>query len=129
MFKTTMPIYEQKEVKGKLITTEKTIEVVIDTSVFSEQRWEDNFPKQAEKETLTSYIARILKTKNKNSIAYVLSGLKALYCLIKSSSFPDFESFASNFNLADEKSLNKAVNRLQYIFNLALNSSTSYPKN
>ncbi len=129
MFKTTMPIYEQKEVKGKLITTEKTIEVVIDTFVFSEQRWEDNFPKQAEKETLTSYIARILKTKNKNSIAYVLSGLKALYCLIKSSSFPDFESFASNFNLADEKSLNKAVNRLQYIFNLALNSSTSSPKN
>lgn len=129
MFKTTMPIYEQKEVKGKLITTEKTIEAVIDTFVFSEQRWEDNFPKQAEKETLTSYIARILKTKNKNSIAYVLSGLKALYCLIKSSSFPDFESFASNFNLADEKSLNKAVNRLQYIFNLALNSSTSSPKN
>lgn len=129
MFKTTMPIYEQKEVKGKLITIEKTIEVVIDTSVFSEQRWEDNFPKQAEKETLMSYISRIIKTKNKNSIAYVLSGLKALYCLIKSSSFPDFESFASNFNLADEKSLNKAVNRLQYIFNLALNSSTSSPKN
>lgn len=129
MFKTTMPIFEQKEVKGKLITVEKTIEVTIDTSVFSEQRWEDHFPKQAEKETLTNYVSRIQKTKNKKCIAYVLSGLKALYCFIKSSNFPDFESFASNFNLADSNSLNKTVERIKYIFNLVLNSSTSSPKN
>lgn len=129
MFKTTMPIFEQKETKGKLITTEKTIEVTIDTSVFSEQRWEDNFPKQSEKETLMNYVSRIQNSQNKNSLAYVLSGLKALFCFMKSSNFPDFESFASNFNLADANSLTKVVERLKYIFNLALNSSTSTPKN
>lgn len=129
MFKTTMPIFEQKEIKGKLITTEKTIEVTIDTSVFSEQRWEDSFPKQSEKETLMNYVSRLQKVKNKNTLAYSLSGLKALFCFIKSSHFPDFESFASNFNLVDIKSLTKVVERLKYIFNLVLNSSTSTPKN
>lgn len=129
MFKTTMPLFEQKEVNGKLISTEKTIEVTIDTSVFSEQRWEDHFPKQAQNETLMNYVSRLQKAKNKQSIAYVLSGLKALYCFLKSSNFPDFESFASSFNLADSNSLNKVVERIRYIFNLALNSSTSTPKN
>lgn len=128
MFKTTMPLFIQREEKGKLITEEKTIDLTIDTSVFSEQRWEDNFPKQAEKETLTNYIARIQKTKDKESLAYVLSSLKALYCLMKSSAFPDFESFASNFNLTDLNSLTKVVDRIKYIFNLALKSVTT-PKN
>lgn len=129
MFKTTMPIFEQKEVKGRLINTKKTIEVTIDTSVFAEQRWEDNFPKQAEKETLMNYVSRIIKKKNQKTIAYVLSSLKAIYCFMKSSDFPDFETFAQNFNLTQEKALNELVDRMTYIFKLALGSSTTTPKN
>lgn len=128
MFKTTMPIFEQVEQDGKLITNRKEISVVIDTSIYSEQRWETHFPKQAEKETLTAYVSRINNNRN-NSTGYVLSCLKALFCFIKANEFPDFETFCQQFNLADQKALNEIVERISYIFNIALTSSVASPKN
>lgn len=128
MFKTTMPIFEQIEQNGKLVTNRKEISVIIDTSIYSEQRWEIHFPHQAEKETLTAYVSRISNNKS-NSTSYVLGCLKALFCFIKANEFPDFESFCQQFNLADQNSLNEITERINYIFNIALTSSAASPKN
>lgn len=128
MFKTTMPIFEQIEKDGSLVTNKREITVMIDTSIFSEQRWETHFPQQAEKETLAAYVSRINSNKS-SSAAYVLSCLKALFCFIKSTEFPDFESFCQQFNLVDQKALNEITERINYIFNIALTSSVATPKN
>ena len=49
---------ETKTVK----TTRKELAIKVDTSVYAEERWEANFPANAERETLFAYIERIVET-------------------------------------------------------------------
>lgn len=53
MIKTTLPVVEKQiDAEGKLVVNKKNINVAIDTSLFAEERWEQNFPHNAKSETL-----------------------------------------------------------------------------
>lgn len=48
MIKTTLPVVEKQiDAGGKLVVNKKNINVAIDTSLFAEERWEQNFPHNA----------------------------------------------------------------------------------
>ena len=84
MIKTKLPVQE-KEIneQNKLVKTERQIDVEIDTSLFAEERWEQNFPHNAKNETLFAYVERIRKAGLMESKAHILSNLKALYCFLE----------------------------------------------
>jgi hypothetical protein len=113
---------------NNVIVTDKEIAVDIDTSLLAEERWEINFPKLAERETLFAYIARI-KVGNNITPANILSSLKALYCFIESKEIADYKEFLRMFDLSDIEKLNDLVTKIQEAFELVLKSSTASPKN
>ena len=84
MVKTKLTTVEKTldEASNSLVIKEKDITVTVDTSIFAEERWETNFPHNAIKETLFSYIERITKNKQVDSQSHILSNLKALYCFV-----------------------------------------------
>lgn len=131
MLKTTLPIVEKSidEQNKKLIVNEKNIEVLIDTSVFAEERWEANFPANAKNETLFAYIARVKETGLIESKAQIMSNLKALYCFMEGTEIADFKSFCQMFDLADGNYTTKLINKMKFVFNLVLEGSATSPKN
>lgn len=126
MIKTTLPIFEKRidESSKKIVTEEKEIKVAIDTSLFSEERWEANFPNNAKKETLFAYIERIKEAGLIDSRAHVLSNLKALYCFMEGEDIPDFKSFCQLFDLSDAEHMERLVNKIKFVFEIVLGSST-----
>ena len=58
MIKTTLPVVEKSinEQAKKIVVNKKSINVTIDTSLFAEERWEQNFPVNAKRETLFAYM-------------------------------------------------------------------------
>lgn len=131
MIKTTLPIIETSidEDKQVLVSKENTIEVSIDTSLFAEERWEKNFPSQAKNETLFAYIERVQNEGKLESKEHIVSNLKAIYCFIESDKIPDFKAFLQMFNIADSKYTERLIERIKFIFNLALSNSTVTSKN
>ena len=131
MIKTTLPIIETSinEEKQTLVSKESTIEVSIDTSLFAEERWERNFPAQAKNETLFVYIERVRDEGKLESKEHIVSNLKAIFCFIESDKIPDFKAFLQMFNIADQKYTERLIERIKFIFNLALSNSTVTSKN
>ena len=130
MIKTKLPVQE-KEIneQNKLVKTERQIDVEIDTSLFAEERWEQNFPHNAKNETLFAYIERIRKAGLMESKAHILSNLKALYCFLESKELPDFKSFLKLFDLADAEYLTRLVDKIKFVFEIALKTATANAKN
>lgn len=131
MIKTKLPTVEKTidEATHALVVKEKEIDVAIDTSLFAEERWEANFPHNAKTETLFAYIERVQKAGLLESKAHILSNLKALYCFMEGAEIADFKSFCQLFDLADGARLEKLVDKIKYVFNIVLNSSTVSSKN
>lgn len=131
MIKTTLPIFEKRvdESSKKIVTEEKEIKVAIDTSLFAEERWEANFPNNAKKETLFAYIERIKEAGLIDSRAHVLSNLKALYCFMEGEDIPDFKSFCQLFDLSDAEHMERLVNKIKFVFEIVIGSSTANSKN
>lgn len=131
MIKTTLPVVEKSidEQSKKIVVNKKSINVTIDTSLFAEERWEQNFPVNAKRETLFAYIERMKKTGQLEDKANVLSNLKALYCFMEGDAIPDFKSFCQMFDIADGEYLNELIEKIKFVFDVALNSSTATPKN
>lgn len=131
MISTTLPIVtkELDEKNNKILTNEISIDVSVDTSIFAEERWEANFPINAQKETLFAYIERVKNAGLMDSKAQILSNLKALYCFMEGKDIADFKSFCQLFDLADEKQLNKLIDKIKFVFDLVLNGSAANPKN
>lgn len=131
MIKTTLPVVEKSidEQAKKIVVNKKSINVTIDTSLFAEERWEQNFPVNAKRETLFAYIERMKKTGQLEDKANVLSNLKALYCFMEGDAIPDFKSFCQMFDIADGEYLNELIEKIKFVFDVALNSSTATPKN
>jgi len=129
--KTTLPIlkidYDETTKTAK--KTESEIEVNIDTSVFAEQRWEENFPQQAARETLFAYVERIIGTDGKIGKANILSSLKALFCFIESNALPDFKAFCQMFNVAESDYFNRLTDKISTVFDVALHGSVTTEKN
>lgn len=131
MIATKLPIIEKNidEKNNKILTNVRDIDVNIDTSLFAEERWEANFPLNAQKETLFAYIERVKNAGLMESKAHILSNLKALYCFMEGREIADFKSFCQLFDLADEGYLNKLIEKIKFVFNIVLQSSTANPKN
>ena len=131
MIKFKLPVIVQSLNGEQLLTEEKEIDILIDTSIYSEHRWNTHFPEQAERETLMSYINRVVeqsdKAKGLSGSVFILNALKALYCLIEANDFPTFKSFCQAFNLASDNA--KTAEKLKQIFSVALSSSATTPKN
>lgn len=129
MVKTKLPVQvKTDDGNGKITTTARDIDVAVDTSIFAEQRWEANFPAQAAHETLFTYIERV-QTDKLIDKAHILSNLKAIFCFIESDEIADFKSFCQLFDLADGEYLKRLTDKIEYIFNLVLNSSVATSKN
>lgn len=130
MIKTTLPVVEKQiDEEGKLAVNKKNINVAIDTSLFAEERWEQNFPHNAKNETLFAYIERMKAAGTIENKAYILSNLKALYCFMEGSDIPDFKSFCQLFDLADGEYLNELIEKIKFVFEVVLNGSTGTAKN
>lgn len=131
MLNTKLPIVKKSfdETTQKLNVVQEEIEVSVDTSLFAEERWEANFPINAKKETLFAYIERIKDTGLIESKANILSNLKALYCFLEGKDIADFKSFCQLFDLAEGEYLNKLIEKIKFIFELVLKSSTTNSKN
>lgn len=131
MLNTKLPIVKKSfdETTQKLNVVQEEIEVSVDTSLFAEERWEANFPINAKKETLFAYIERVKDTGLIESKANILSNLKALYCFLEGKDIADFKSFCQLFDLAEGEYLNKLIEKIKFIFELVLKSSTTDSKN
>lgn len=130
MINTTLPVLEKEldEASNKLVVNKRTIKVKIDTSVLAEKRWEENFPHNAKNETIFNYVERIQKAGEMDA-AHILSGLKAIYCFIVSDEIENFDAFLQLFDLADVEYLKELLDKIKFIFNVALTTATTDSKN
>ena len=120
----TIPVLEQTIVDDGLYTAEKEAIFEIDTSVYSEERWEKNFPELAAKEGLFQYAERIRKGALTDRVL-VSCMLKAIYCFVESEAVPTYKSFAQLFNLAVPSYTEKLISKLKTVFELILNGSAT----
>lgn len=121
--KIELPVLDQKIVNGELISNERTAIFNIDTSVYSEERWEQNFPALASREGLFQYVERIQKDSVTERVK-VASMLKAVYCFIESDEIPTYKAFAQMFNLATPEYTTRMINALHSAFEIILNGSS-----
>lgn len=130
MIKTKLPVQEKEiDAQNQLVKNEREIEVEIDTSLFAEERWEQHFPHNAKNETLFAYVERIKKAGLIESKEQILCNLKALYCFLESKELPDFKSFLKLFDLADAEYLTRLVDKIKFVFEIALSTATADAKN
>jgi hypothetical protein len=128
--KTTLPILRKEIDENNAVKkTEGTIDVVIDTSIYAEERWETNFPNNAKHETLFAYVERVVNAGEVNGTAKILSNLKAIYCFIESADIPDFKSFCQMFDFGDVEYTKRLCDKISTVFKYALGSSATTPKN
>ena len=118
-----LPVLDQKIVDGQIVSTERNAIFNIDTSVYSEERWEQNFPALASREGLFQYVERIQKDSTTERVK-VACMLKAIYCFIESDEIPTYKSFAQMINLATPEYTTRMINTLHSAFDLILNSSS-----
>lgn len=121
--KIQLPVLEQSFVNGKIISTEKIASFDIDTSVYSEERWEQNFPDLAKNEGLFQYIERIQKNSVTERVK-VACMLKAVYCFIESEEIPTYKEFAQMFNLSTPDYTTRMIGALHSAFEAILNGSS-----
>lgn len=121
--KIELPILKQKIENDEIVSEERSAVFDIDTSVYSEERWEQNFPALAEKESLFQYIARVKENALTDRVK-VACMLKAIYCFIESKETPTYKSFAQMFNLATPEYTDRIIQCLKNAFTLILNGSS-----
>ena len=118
-----LPILKQSFEDGTLLSVEHLEVFNIDTSVYSEERWEQHFPALAAKEGLFQYVERIQKESVTESVK-VACMLEAIYCFIESDAIPTYKSFAQMINLATPEYTTRMIKTLHDAFNVILNSSS-----
>jgi hypothetical protein len=112
------------EKRGEIMAT-------VDATVFAEERWEKNFPAQAEKETLFAYCDRVKKQleAGKPDSATVLSAIKAVYCTLESDAIPNFKAFAMLFDYSDKEMFERQMKVITTALQYAGHGSAATPKN
>lgn len=131
MIRTKLPVIHKTldEETKQLVVKESTIDVCIDTSLYAEQRWETHFPHNARSETLFAYVERIQNSGKVADRAHILSNIKAIYCFMEGEEIADFKSFLQLFDLADGDYVNRLIEKIKFVFEIALSTSTVSPKN
>lgn len=118
-----LPLLKQRIVDDTVVSEETSACFEVDTSVYSEERWEQNFPALAQKESLFSYIERIQEQSVSDRVQ-VTCMLKAIYCFIESDSIHSYKEFAQLINLATPEYTTKFIDSLRNAFKLIINSSS-----
>lgn len=118
-----LPILEQKLEGNSVVSNERIAVFDIDTSVYSEERWEQNFPVLAAKEGLFEYIERIQAADTTDRVR-VACMLKAIYCFIESSEIPTYKDFAQMIVLSDPDYATRFLEKLKDAFKAILNGSS-----
>ena len=115
----------------RIPTENGEIEATLDMSLLAEERWEQHFPKLAEKETVFSYIARLqeMAVTPEKIAPHLLTVIKALYCFVESDALPTFREFARLFAMTNAELLNKQVGAIQNALQAVLEGSIANPKN
>ena len=121
--KIKLPILTQVMKDGDIQFTETEAVFDIDTSVYSEERWEQNFPALAEKEGLFQYIERIQENAISDRVK-VASMLKAIFCFVESSTVTTYKEFAQLFNFAVPEYTTRLVTQLKAAFELSIGGSS-----
>ena len=121
--KIDLPVLKQDIVNNELVSTESTIVLDIDTSVYSEERWEQNFPELAKREGLFQYIERIRDAQTTDRVR-VACMLKAIYCFVESAAIRSYKEFAQMFNLATPEYTGRLISSLIQAFKLIIGSSS-----
>jgi hypothetical protein len=121
--KITLPILDQTLTDGEITSSLRETVFEVDTSVYSEERWEQNFPTLAAHEGLFQYIERINKDAVTERVR-VISMLKAIFCFIESEEVSTYKQFAQMFNLANVEYTDNLILKLKSAFNLILNGSS-----
>lgn len=120
--KIELPILIDEMVDGVLVRREKKEVFELDTSVYSEERWEQNFPHLASHESLFQYIERIQKDASIERVK-VACMLKAIFCFIESNYLKSYKDFAKMFNLAAPEYTTRLITILKNSFDMVLNGS------
>lgn len=121
--KIRIPILKQELKDDSLVSQEVDNIFELDTSVYSEERWEQNFPQLAAHEGLFQYIERIQKQSVTERVK-VACMLKAIYCFIESDSLTCYKDFAKMFNLAAPEYTSRLIDVLVKSFKMILNGSS-----
>ena len=121
--KIELPILEQKLEGDALVKSERLAIFDIDTSVYSEERWEQNFPALAANEGLFQYIERVNKGAVTDRVR-VSCMLKAIYCFIESAEVPTYKHFAQMIVLSDPEYTSRLISGLENAFKSILNGSS-----
>lgn len=119
-----LPIIRKSIVNDEIHIEQGSITLDIDTSVYSEERWERHFPSLAEKEGLFQYIERIQAGAVTDRVK-IACMLKAIYCFVESSDLPDYKSFAMLFDLAVPEYTEKLITCLKGSFEKILGGSST----
>lgn len=120
--KIKLPLLKQQLVDGQVVSTETEAVFDIDTSVYSEERWEQNFPVLAAREGLFQYIERV-RADSLTARVQIACMLKAVYCFIESDSISSYKEFAQMFNLAAPEYTERLIATLTEAFQTILNGS------
>jgi hypothetical protein len=120
--KIKLPLLKQQLVDGQVVSTETEAVFDIDTSVYSEERWEQNFPVLASHESLFQYIERV-QANSLTARVQIACMLKAIYCFIESDSLSSYKEFAQMFNLAAPDYTERLITTLTEAFKAILNGS------
>lgn len=121
--KIELPLLKQEMVGDQVVSTESMATFDLDTSVYSEERWEQNFPNMAAHEGLFQYIERVHKDALTDKVK-VISMLKAIFCFVESNEIRSYKEFAKMFNLATPDYTKRLIERLHLAFKLVLGSSS-----
>ena len=116
MIKIKLPILNQQVVDGKLISTKSEMDCALDVSALSQEIWEREFPKQAEKEALFDYMDRVVKQPD--GMAKATSIIKILYCFIHFEKPISKDAWLSMFNLLDVDYVKELIDTITSVFNL-----------
>lgn len=122
--KIELPILDQKMENGEIVTSERLAIFDIDTSVYSEERWEQNFPALAANEGLFQYIERVQENAVTDRVR-VSCMLKAIYCFIESTEVPTYKQFAQMISLSTPEYTVRMLESLKAAFKAILNGSST----
>lgn len=122
--KIELPILDQKMENGEIVTSERLAIFDIDTSVYSEERWEQNFPALAANEGLFQYIERVQENAVTDRVR-VSCMLKAIYCFIESAEVPTYKQFAQMISLSTPEYTVRMLESLKAAFKAILNGSST----
>lgn len=112
MIKTTLPVVEKQiNAEGKLAVNKKNINVAIDTSLFAEERWEQNFPHNAKNETLFAYIERTKAAGTIETRRISFPTLKPFIALWKGAIYPISNRFVNFSTLPTANTLTNLSKR------------------